>query len=68
MKDVKRTPGRPSTYGFETMVVGQMMVKKFKESKDCERMREAALAHARRNGKKFRTTRKQGVLYIQRVE
>lgn len=68
MNDEKLAMGRPSVYGFEKLVKGEMVVKKFKTSSDCERIRRAALAHARRSGKKFRTTRKQGVLYIQRVE
>lgn len=68
MKDENLAMGRPSVYGFEKLVKGEMVVKKFKTSEECERIRRAALAHARRNGKKFRTTRKQGILYIQRTE
>ena len=63
----KRCAGRPSTYGFDAMVVGQLVVKAFKDIVECERIRRSALAHARRNGKVFRTARKKGSLHIKRI-
>lgn len=66
MQKANRATGRPSKYGFEKLLVGQTFRREFKDSVHCEKMRSAALAHARRSGKVFSTGILNGELLITR--
>lgn len=68
MQKANRNVGRPSKYGFERLEVGQTVRHEFKNSVHCEKMRSAALAHARRSGKVFSTGIHKGALLITRSE
>ena len=68
MQKTIRNVGRPSKYGFEKLMVGKSIRHEFKDSVHCEKMRSAALAHARRSGKVFSTGIHKGALIITRSE
>lgn len=68
MQKTQRSAGRPSKYGFEKLEVGNRMSRGFKNSHQCEKIRSAALAHARRSGKKFTTEIQGDILVVYRQE
>jgi len=62
-----RKVGRPPVYGFDALVVGESWSADG-DSLKLERMRAAALAHARQADKVFRTEKADGKITITRVE
>lgn len=68
MQKATRTVGRPSKYGFDKLEIGKRMSRGFKNSHQCEKIRSAALAHARRSGKVFTTEIQGDILVVYRAE
>lgn len=62
-----RKIGRPSTYGFEDILVGQIVPYEGVGTA-VELIRRAALAHARRCGKIFATRKMPDKILIKRIE
>lgn len=63
----ERKVGRPGIYGFEDISVGQIVDYPGGAAK-IERVRRAALAHARMAGKVFATRKIEGKLLVKRIE